>query len=196
MSRFFIVFASLFLVGVCFAIDGGVAAVSAVVDEPVSKALDLALTAYNFIGAVVVGAILWLIRTLGKLASTRVENETAAGILNRLSASIADAVAMVDQTLRKQLEAARAEASPAGQQITEAEKAQLYRAVWEALEREYGGWDRMFALLRRIGIGDGKAARAKLDTMIEAAVNGRKVNAPVVVVGKKRPADPPKPARD
>ena len=82
---------------------------------------------------------------------------------------------MVDQTLRKKIQEAKDPDSPGGKAITQGEAEKMRDAVWNALKSEYGGWGGLFNTLKRIGIGDEVAAAAKVDTMIEAAVNTQKM---------------------
>lgn len=142
-----------------------------VADAPVSSGWDTAFTLYAIGGSLLVGGITFALKKLADYLGVKIDNETVGGIMKRLIGSISDAVAMVDQTIRKEIEAAKDPASPGGAKITESEKQKMRDAVWEALKQEYGGWDGIFGLVKRIGIGDATAAKAKVNTMIEAAVN-------------------------
>ena len=137
---------------------------------------DMAGTIYLLIGGLVSSGFAWGAKRLLDLINAKISNELLRGILGRLSSSVVDAVAMVNQTVRKEIESAKDPNSPGGTKITIQEKKQLYNAVWDALKAEYGGWDGIFTLLRKIGFGQ-DAAKAKINTMIEAAVNGQKKSA-------------------
>lgn len=146
--------------------------------EPMAgEGWDIFGTIYMLLSGLVVAGLSYGGKKLIELINAKIENETLAGILGRLVASVNDAVAMVNQTLKAEIEAAKTPGSPGGDRITQAEKEKMFNAVWEALKAEYGGIEGIFALLRRIGIGDDNAAKAKIDTMIEAAVHKQKLEA-------------------
>ena len=139
---------------------------------------DIFGTIYLVLGGLLVSGLGFGGKKLIELINAKVDNELLKGILVRLTSSVNDAVAMVNQTLKKSIKAAKDPESEGGERITEAEKKQLFEAVWAALKEEYGGFDGLFGLLKKIGIGDEKAAKAKVDTMIEAAVNKQKKAGP------------------
>jgi hypothetical protein len=157
-------------------------------DAPVSGGWDVAFTLYALGGALLVGGVGWALKRLSDYLGVRIENETVRGVLQRLVGSVGDAVAMVDQTIRKEIDAAKDPASPGGTRVTEVERKRMYDAVWERLKGEYGGFAGIFGLLKRIGIGNEESARAKVDTMIEAAVSTHKMR-------KRVAGNPPTPAQ-
>lgn len=146
-----------------------------VADPAVGAGWSTAFTLYALGGTLLVGGVGWALKKLTDLLGVKIENETISGILGRLIGSVTDAVAMVDQTLRKEIEAAKSPSSPGGEKITESEAKSMKDAVWAVLKSEYGGWEGMFGLLKRIGIGDEAAATEKIDTLIESAVNANKM---------------------
>lgn len=129
---------------------------------------------YTLLSGILIGALGYGAKKLIELINAKIHNETLAGVMVRLVGSINDAVSMVNQTLKREIKAAKSPESPGGEKITEAEKTMLFNAVWVALGDEYGGFDGIFGLLKKIGIGNEAAAKAKIDTMIEAAVNSQK----------------------
>lgn len=153
----------------------------------VSSAWEVGFTVYALMGAMVAGVITWALSKLAGYLNVKIQNETVAGVLQRLVGSISDAVAMVDQTVRANIESSKKADSPGGVKITKREKDEMLSAVWTALKTEYGGWDGIFSLLKKIGVGDEKSARAKISTMIEASVNTQ--NLRKKVAGAK-PPDP------
>ncbi len=150
--------------------------------DPISSGWDIAFTLYLLGGSLLVGGLTYALKKLSDLLGVKIENETVSGVLQRLTASISDAVSMVDQTLRKELMAAKDPNSEGGATITAKEKAQMFEAVWQALKDEYGGFSGIFKLAKKIGIGDVVSAKTKINTMIEAAVSTHKM--------RKKMADP------
>lgn len=137
------------------------------------NSLDIASSIYMVVGSVIVSGLAWGGKKLIDLINIKVKNELLRGILGRLAGSIVDAVAMVNQTLKKQIKAAKAPASPGGDKFTDFEKKQMFDAVWSTLKAEYGGWKGIFSLLKKIGFGEA-SAKVKIDTMIESSVNAQK----------------------
>lgn len=136
---------------------------------------DVILSIYAALGPALLGLLGWGAKKLVGVIEKKVDNEIVEGMLRRLTGSVMDAVTMVDQTLRSEIEKAKSPDSPGGEKITAAEARKMRAAVWQALKSEYGGWDGLFSLLRRIGLGDKDAASRKVDTMIEAAVSTHKM---------------------
>lgn len=125
-----------------------------------------------------IGALVgWALVRLAKFLGVKTENETVAGIIKRIAGSVSDAVAMVSQTVKKEIKKAKHPDSPGGEAITAGEAKQMGQAVWKALEEEYGSLDKIFKLLSYIGL-DQKAATSKINTMIQAAVAGQKAARP------------------
>lgn len=142
--------------------------------EAINQGADIALTVYGVVGSVLVAALSWLGKKLNDLIKAKISNELISGTLTRLTSSINDAVAMVDQTIREEIKAAKDENSPGGSAITKEEAQKLKSAVWDELKKEYGGMDGISKLLGVIGISDKQAIESKVDTMIEATVNSQK----------------------
>ncbi len=144
--------------------------------EPMAgEGWDIFGTIYTLLGGLLVAGLSFGGKKLIDLINAKVDNEVLRGILGRLVSSVNDAVAMVNQTMKAEIQAAKDPKSPGGDRITEAEKRQMFDAVWDALKAEYGGAEGIFKLLQKIGIGSPKAAKAKVDTMIEAAVRRQKI---------------------
>ena len=161
-----------------FALAQEVADAVTVADAPLAGGWQVAFAILAVAMVPLLALIGWAIKRLIDFIGIKVENETVRGILQRLSGSVNDAVAKVGQTVKAEIEKARATDSPGGAQITAEEAENLKRAVWDLLKREYGGFDQLFGLLQKIGIGDSVAATEKIDTMIEAAVAGQKAARP------------------
>ena len=81
---------------------------------------------------------------------------------------------MVNQTMKAEIQKAKSPDSPGGSKITESEAKKLKDAVWETLKNEYGGMAGIGKFLGVLGLGGDKAVAEKVDTLIEAAVNGQK----------------------
>lgn len=144
-------------------------------DVPVGTGLDIVFTLILLGGGLVVSGLSWLGKKLNDFLNAKIENEWVSGASRRLVSSVVDAVAMVNQTAKKELQAAKDPKSSGGTKITEQEAKDLGEEAWKALRAEYGGWDGLFALVKKIGIGDEAAARAKIDTMIKASVYKQKI---------------------
>lgn len=138
---------------------------------------DIATTIYAVLGTAVSGLLTWGVKKLVDLVTARVDNELLRGIMGRLVASASDAVAMVNQVIKDKIQKAKSPDSPGGEKFTEEEKDEMFQAAWDSLVDEYGGWDGILRLLRRVGIGDETAARAKLTNLIESAVAKQKAEA-------------------
>jgi hypothetical protein len=163
---------------IVFAVVLVISSIAVAQDSPemAGEAWDIMGTIYTLVGGILVAGLGWLGKKLIEFVSAKTENEWIKGALSRLVGSISDAVAMVNQTLKKEILAAKDPNSPGGARITKEEGKQLREAVLDALKQEYGGWEGILKLLKRIGIGDQASAEAKLGTMIEAAVSGQKKN--------------------
>jgi hypothetical protein len=145
-------------------------------DPAISQGWDVALTVYGSLGGVVVGLLTWLLTKLNGYIGTKTKNELVKGALSRFIGSVGDAVAMVNQTLKAEIQKAKKPGSPGGAKITETEAALLKTAVLDALKNEYGGMAGIEKFLGVLGLS-GDATSRKVDTLIEAAVNGQKAAA-------------------
>lgn len=143
-------------------------------DPAIAPGWDTALTVYGSIGGVVVGLLGWLLLKLDGFIGAKTKNELVKGALSRFIGSVKDAVAMVNQTMKAEIKKAKKPGSPGGTKITEAEAAKLKTAVLDALKNEYGGMAGIGKFLGVLGLGGDEAVSKKVDTLIEAAVNGQK----------------------
>ena len=136
-------------------------------------------TIYEVLSAVVVALLAWGASRLSEYIKTRIQSERMASALIRATDSIAAAVKMVDQTVKKQLLAEKAKAtaedSPGGSTITPAEADLLRANVWNQLKIEYGGVAGIEKLLEALGVEPIRAPEW-VDGRIEAAVNDLKAS--------------------
>ena len=129
---------------------------------------------YLLIGAVLASAIGWGAVKLGGYLSAKTKNETFSGLITRVAHSISDAVAMAEQVTRREILEAKDPNSPGGVEVTKGEEEQIKDAVWLALKEEYGSLGKLFGLFSGIGMNE-KAAKSKVDTMIESEVHKKKL---------------------
>lgn len=145
-------------------------------------------TIYEFLAPVVVALLAWGASRLSDYVKTRIESDTMASALIRITDSIVSAVKMVDQTVKKTLLVEKAKAtaadSPGGPTITPAEADQLRANVWHQLKVEYGGVAGIEKLLEALGVSKAKVPEW-VDGRIEAAVNDLKASR-----GPPRPTTP------
>lgn len=139
---------------------------------------DVFATVYTIFGSAVLGGLGWLAQRVVKLINTKIANEILRGVLARLTTSVYDAVAMVNQTVKPEILAAKDPNGPGGTKFTQFEREQMLDKVWDALTAEYGGWDGIVKLVGKIGVGTRQAAHQKISTMIESAVRGQKQERP------------------
>lgn len=133
--------------------------------------LDVMFYLYLFVGGTIVGGITILVTKAVNYLTAKTKNETYDGVIRRVGASILDAVAMVDQTLKKEIIKAKRPDSPGGTKIIAKERSDMLNEVYQCLKSEYGGIQGILKLFKTIGIQDEGAVKRKVDTMIEAAVN-------------------------
>jgi len=138
--------------------------------EAVSTGLALGLSVFELLSPVLTVLIGWIAVKLNSFLSTKIKNETLAGVVARFSDSVFVAVKKVNQTLRDEIVAAKKPGSAGGSKITPEEASKLRAAVWEELKSEYGG---MVGLSKVLGILKlEEASLAKwVDNRIEAAVH-------------------------
>jgi hypothetical protein len=145
-------------------------------DPAIPQGWDVGLTVYGLLGGVLTAVIAWALSKLNGLVTAKTKNELVKGALSRFIGSVGDAVAMVNQTLKAEIQKAKKPGSPGGAKITESEAALMKTAVLDALKDEYGGMAGISKFLGVLGLS-GDATSKKVDTLIEAAVNGQKTAA-------------------
>lgn len=141
-------------------------------DAPSSA--DTALTIYAALASVLTAVIGWLSVRVSAWLKANTKNATIAGVLARLSDSVFTAVKHVNQTLKREIEAAKDPKSPGGAAITQREAQQMKDAVWNAIVAEYGGMGGLSKALGVLGLVDESSIRAFVDKRIEAAVHDTK----------------------
>ena len=136
---------------------------------------DIAGTVYVIVGGSLAALVAAGIAGGAVFLRRYVKNGFAQGVIQRIGDTISEAVAMANQTLVREIKAAKDPRSDGGTSLTETERAQIFEAVLQELKDEYGGWDNLVRLLQRIGVGD---PRKRLDRMIEAEVWRQKMLKP------------------
>lgn len=144
-------------------------------DPPVGGVWDTLTTIYLIVASPFLAGIGWVLNLVRRLIDTKVKNQMLSGFLQRLVGSVNDVVAMLNNTAKKKIKEAKSPTSRGGSKLTQSEAKELKQAAWDAILSEYGGWDGLFRLFKKVGLGSEEAAKAKVDTMIEAAVARQKL---------------------
>ena len=146
----------------------------AAADAPLSGGADTALTLYAALGTVITALLGWISVRVSAWLKAKTKNESIGGALARLTDSVFTAVKLVNQTLKREIEAAKAVGSAGGTAITASEAQHLKDAVWAAVLAEYGGMGGLTKALGVLGLsGDGLTSM--VNGKIEAAVHDTKV---------------------
>jgi hypothetical protein len=132
---------------------------------------DLALTIYAAIGSLITALLGWLSVRASAWLKAKTGNELVGGALARITDSVFTAVKLVNQTLRREIEAAKAPGSALGAAISAEEASKLKEAVWTALRAEYGGMAGIGKALAVLGLGSDDSLKTFVDSKIEAAVH-------------------------
>jgi len=140
-------------------------------DAPLAPGWDLTLTLYGSLATIITGAVTWGVLRLASWLKLKVKNELVFATIWRFANSVGNAVKLINQTLKRQIEAAKAPGSPGGQHITSEEARQLRNGVWEALKHEYGSVEGIGRFLAPLELKDSTALTSFVDTQIEAAVH-------------------------
>jgi len=147
------------------------AAAPAAGSVPIDAGADMAFTIYALLGSVITALLGWLSVRASAWLKAKTGNELIGGAITRITDSVFTAVKLVNQTLKREIEAAKDPKSLGGTAITKDEAAKLKDAVWNTLKAEYGGLDGIGKALGVLGLGTDDALKTFVDSKIEAAVH-------------------------
>ena len=125
---------------------------------------------YEIVSPIVVLVIGVVASFLTKLLHTKIKNETLAGIMARLNATVWDEVAAAEQVFVKGIKAARDADSDGGVEITEKEGLKIRADVMARIKENMG--PKGLAKLGTILGLDGDGVAKMIESKIEAAVFG------------------------
>jgi len=137
----------------------------------IDASADIALTLYAALGTIITALLGWLSVRASAWLKAKTGNELLGGAIGRFTDSVFTAVKLVNQTLKREIEAAKTPGSPGGTSITKEEAAKLKDAVWTVLKAEYGGLDGIGKALGVLGLGTDDSLKTFVDSKIEAAVH-------------------------
>jgi hypothetical protein len=146
--------------------------------DPINPGTDMLLSLYGALGTVLTALLSWLSVRIAAWIKTKTQNELVGGTLGRLSDSVFTAVKLVNQTLKKEIEASKLPGSPGGTAITKDEATRLKSAAMAVLLAEYGGLAGLTKVLGVLGLTSEAAVTSWVGSKIEAAVHDVKAENP------------------
>lgn len=128
-------------------------------------------TVYDILASALTAAIGYVVIYLTGVIRSRVQNDVAAGLLTRLTESVGDAVAAVNQQQQELVRKAKLPQSPGGYRLTKQEAALLRQSAIRYVKSYWGPKGlRMLARVLADGERDQDRAAAQVDRVIEAKI--------------------------
>ena len=147
-------------------------------------------TAYDILAPAVAAAVGYAAIWLTGIIRQRIKNDVAAGLLNRLTLSVADAVDAVNQQQRELIGRARHDQSEAGRRLTKHEAGVLKQQAFRNVRAYWGPKGlRMLARILADGERDKAAAAAQVDRVIGLKVEAAVANRKAASIRTKVPVD-------
>ncbi len=133
---------------------------------------EMGLNLFEMLSPLILALLGWLGMKLSTLIRTKIKNEMIGGMLARLNDSVFTAVKSVEQTMVRQLKAAKDPESPGGTQITKEEGEQVKSAALAEI-KSYWGPRGLSELGSVLGLESGGLDKL-LESKVEAAVHDTK----------------------
>ena len=127
-------------------------------------------TVYDILATALAAAVGYAAVFLTGVIRAKVKNDVAAGLLQRLTESVADAVCAVNQQTHELLKAARARDSPGGSKLTREEAAMLRRAAVGYVKAYWG--PKGLRLLAQV-LADGERNRDKAEAQVNRVIEAK-----------------------
>ena len=139
--------------------------------EAATRTQEIVWTIYDILAPALTAAVSYVAIWLTGVIRARVKNDIAAGLLQRLTESVTDAVKAVNQRQRELVGNAHKVDSPGGRKLTSNEAATLRRAAIDYVKAYWGPKGlRMLARILVDGERDTERASGQIDRVIEAKI--------------------------